>query len=210
MSEAGATPGQIITQPMDAFLAALASGAPAPGGGAAAALAGALAAALVAMVCRVTVARDRSAGALDAVASSADELRRRLSGLVDDDVDAYWRVIEARRLGVDGRPALVVVLTRATEVPLAMATGSRDVLRMCEAVGDRARRSALSDLAVAAALAWGALEAGAVTVRANLKELTDTQLVRASERAVEHLLVEGERLRRRVAEMIAARMERLD
>ena len=209
MSDAGAAPGQ-ITRPVDAFLAALASGTPAPGGGAAAALAGALAAALVAMVCRVTVARDRSAMALDAVASRADQLRRRLAGLVDDDVDAYRRVIEARRLGAAGRPVLAVALTRATEVPLALMTGSRDVLRMCLAVGDRARQSALSDLAVAGSLAWGALEAGAVTAIANLKELTDTEFVQASERAAEDLLAEGERLRRQVAETIAARMPRLD
>ena len=205
MNETGAAASQ-IAQPVDAFLAALASGTPAPGGGAAAGLAGALAAALVAMVCRVTVAKDHAAAALDAVASGADGLRRRLAALVDDDVDAYRRVIEARRRGADGRPALAVALTRATEVPLALVTGSRDVLRMCEAAGGRARSSTLSDLAVAASLAWGALEAGAVTARANLTELTDVEFVRVAERAVADLLAEGERLHRRVAEMIAPRM----
>ena len=209
MSEAGATPA-LITQPVDAFLAALASGAPAPGGGAAAALAGALAAALVAMVCRVTVARDPSAGTLEAVASSADGLWRRLFALVDDDVVAYRHVIEARRRGAGARPALEAALARATDVPLALVTGSRDVLAMCEAVGTRARPSALSDLGVAASLAWGALEAGAVTARANLKELTDSEFVRESEQRLKGLVMEGETLCRRASEAIAKRAGPLD
>src|SRR5207248_3340135 len=74
----------------------LASGEPAPGGGAAAALAGATAAALVAMACRVT-ARRAPSEALAAAVDAADELRHRLMALMHEDVEAYAAVLEWRR-----------------------------------------------------------------------------------------------------------------
>ncbi len=195
---------------MHEFLTALGSGAPAPGGGAAASLCGALAAALVAMVCRVTAERDPSAASeVSPSIARADELWQRLAGLVTDDMDAYRRVIDARRSG-GGPDAVQRALTRATEVPLMLARGSRDVLALCESVAPRARASALSDLGVAAALAVGALESGVLTARANLAEVTDARFARASEDELAVLLAEGREARQRVLETIASRTRRRD
>ncbi|PYO37070.1 MAG: formiminotransferase-cyclodeaminase [Candidatus Rokuibacteriota bacterium] len=195
---------------MHEFLTALGSGAPAPGGGAAASLCGALAAALVAMVCRVTAERDPSAASeVSPSIARADELWQRLAGLVTDDMDAYRRVIDARRSG-GGPDAVQRALTRATEVPLMLARGSRDVLALCESVAPRARASALSDLGVAAALAGGALESGVLTARANLAEVTDARFARASEDELAVLLAEGREARQRALETIASRTKRRD
>ena len=195
---------------MHEFLTALGSGAPAPGGGAAASLCGALAAALVAMVCRVTAAHDPSAASeVSPSIARADELWQRLAGLVTDDMDAYRRVIDARRSG-GGPDAVQRALTRATEVPLMLARGSRDVLALCESVAPRARASALSDLGVAAALAVGALESGVLTARANLADVTDARFARASEDELAVLLAEGREARQRVLETIASRTRRRD
>lgn len=195
---------------MHEFLTALGSGAPAPGGGAAASLCGALAAALVAMVCRVTAARDPSATSeVSAGIARADELGQRLARLVTEDMDAYRRVVEARRSG-GGPDAVQRALTRATEVPLMLARGSRDVLALCESVAPRARASALSDLGVAAALAGGALESGVLTARANLAEVTDARFARASEDELAVLLAEGREARQRALETIASRTKRRD
>ena len=195
---------------MHEFLTALGSGAPAPGGGAAASLCGALAAALVAMVCRVTAERDPStASEVSPSMARADELWQRLAGLVTDDMDAYRRVIDARRSG-GGPDAVQRALTRATEVPLMLARGSRDVLALCESVAPRARASALSDLGVAAALAGAALESGVLTARANLADVTDARFARASEDELAVLLVEGREARQRVLETIASRTRRRD
>ena len=195
---------------MHEFLTVLGSGAPAPGGGAAASLCGALAAALVAMVCRVTAERDPSAASeVSPSIARADELWQRLAGLVTDDMDAYRRVIDARRSG-GGPDAVQRALTRATEVPLMLARGSRDVLALCESVAPRARASALSDLGVAAALAGGALESGVLTARANLAEVTDARFARASEDELAVLLAEGREARQRALETIASRTKRRD
>jgi methenyltetrahydrofolate cyclohydrolase len=190
------------------FLAALASGAPTPGGGAAAALCGAMAAALVAMVGRVTAARDSSVtGEMSAIVALADDLGGRLAGLMTDDMDAYRSVIEARRSG-GGPEAIERALARATEVPMKLAAASRDVLALSETLAPLARRSALSDLAVAAALAWGALESGAATARANLAEVVDAELARSSETELTGLLANGQHTRHRLLETIRARAGR--
>jgi methenyltetrahydrofolate cyclohydrolase len=202
---AASSPGSL-----EAFLADLGSAAPAPGGGAAAALSGALAAALVAMVCRVTAERDPAGReALTGVITTADALRHRLAGLVTEDMDAYRQVVEARRSGA-GAATVERALARATEVPVQLCRGSREVLGLCESVAPRARPSTLADLAVAAGLAWGALESGAVVARANLGAMADTPLSRGSEAELARLSGHGEEARQRVSETIAGRMKRRD
>src|SRR5262245_60192980 len=109
------------------FLDALASGSPAPGGGAAAALGGAMAGALVAMVCRVTAAREREPSGIGDHVAAADGLRDRLTALAGEDMRAYEGVLAARRAGA---PAADVdrALVRASDVPARAAEASRDVL----------------------------------------------------------------------------------
>jgi formiminotetrahydrofolate cyclodeaminase len=188
-----------------AFLAALASDAPTPGGGAAAALCGAMGAALVAMVGRVTAARDSSVkGAASTIVTQADELQSRLARLATEDMDAYRGVIEARRSGA-GPAATERALVRATEVPIRLAKVSGDTLALGTILAPLARKSALSDLAVSAALLWGALESGVLTARANLASVTDTEFVRTSEDELAGLLTTGADARRRLLETVASR-----
>jgi methenyltetrahydrofolate cyclohydrolase len=199
-------PTDAASRPMDVFLGELASASPAPGGGAAAALAGALGAALVAMVARVTVARDASAAPMmEEAVASADRLRATLTRLVTDDADAYRRLVQSRATPA-GSARRADALRSATAVPLSISRNSREVLALCEAVAPRARASAVSDLGVAAALAWAALDSGATTVRANLKSVTDEEFREASEREVRTLLFDGEQVRGRVSRLVAERI----
>jgi formiminotetrahydrofolate cyclodeaminase len=186
------------------FLAALAGGAPTPGGGAAAALCGAVAAALVAMVGRVTAAREACvASEASAIVGQADELRARLAGLVDEDMEAYASVVEAQRSG--GGEALTRALARATEVPMRLAAACREVLVLAEILAPLARRTALSDLGVAGTLAWGALESGVLTARANLGRMADAKLARRHESDLAGLLAAGQDGRQRLMETTAGR-----
>ncbi len=189
----------LAAEPVRGFLSMLASSAPAPGGGAAAALAGALGAALVAMVCRVTAERDASlAGEMDPLAERADRGRRRLEELMTEDAEAYRAVIAARRAG-EGPAAVQRALIGATEVPLALARSSVGVLALCAAAVQRARASALGDLGVAAATAWSAAESAALTARANLAGLADEAFARRAEAELASLLDRGREARRQVS-----------
>jgi formiminotetrahydrofolate cyclodeaminase len=189
---------------LHAFLVALASADPTPGGGAAAALGGALAGALVAMVSRATAARDPGArDEMMGIATRADELRERLTELVTKDMDAYRGVLDARKSKQSGEAERA--LRRATEVPLMVARDSQNVLTLCEVAAARARVSTLSDLGVAAALGWAALEAGALTARTNLGDLQDASFVQASERELAGLLTNGQRAHGRTLDTITSR-----
>ncbi len=80
------------------FLDLLAARVPAPGGGGAAAVTGALAAGLVAMAARFSEAQLPAAAD---VAQQADRLRARAAGLADQDAAAYGAVLDAYKLPRD-------------------------------------------------------------------------------------------------------------
>ncbi|HEY3425502.1 MAG TPA: cyclodeaminase/cyclohydrolase family protein, partial [Negativicutes bacterium] len=83
------------------FIKELGSDSPAPGGGSIAALAGALGGALTAMVCRLTVDNEKYAGVqtqMKAVLVKADSLAAALTNYVDQDTEAFNRVMDAYRL----------------------------------------------------------------------------------------------------------------
>src|SRR5581483_120286 len=90
------------------FLDQLASASPAPGGGSAAALAGALGAALVAMVCRLTIGRKNYQHLdqeFEKILTRADDLRADLMRLMDEDAEAYSHVMEAYQLPKESEQA---------------------------------------------------------------------------------------------------------
>ena len=204
----------VVTAPgaltLEDFLRDLASDAPAPGGGAAAATAVGLAAALVAMVCRVTTRRDVGAPALLAeTAAEADELRTAALDLAAADATAYGRVLDARRRPVPERSAAVdEALRHATDVPVATVRLARDVLSRCVRIAPCARASTLSDLGVGGSLAWAGLEAGTLTARTNLAEAADAGYVAVVRRELSQIGDEGAALRQRLADTLAERMAR--
>jgi glutamate formiminotransferase/formiminotetrahydrofolate cyclodeaminase len=194
---------------VDGFLAALASSTPLPGGGAAAALGGALGAGLVAMVGRVTGERDGAArDEMAPITTTADRLKDQLASLMGEDVEAYRGLLRARKRAA-GPAAIEAAMERATEVPLGVARASCEVLGLCANAAPRARASTLSDLGVAAALAGGALEAAALTVRTNLKDLQNAARARAVAEELGGLIASGSESRRRAAEVIGHRIEGL-
>src|SRR5215212_4700580 len=86
---------------IDELLRRLASGDPTPGGGAASALGGALGAALVCMVCNLTIGRERYAATeaeAQAILVEASAVQERLRRGIDEDAAAYDAVMSAYRL----------------------------------------------------------------------------------------------------------------
>lgn len=162
------------TELLDRF----ASADPTPGGGSAAALAGATAAALVTMVCRMPKTRTgdpRERGRLDEALARAAEAGRRLRELVDEDSAAYDAVVAAYRLPkatdeekAARRRAVDAAVSVATEVPLRTAEACLVVLVAAEAAAGNGNPNAASDARTAAALAWAGLRGAAENVRINL------------------------------------------
>ena len=186
---------------LDGWLDELAGGAPVPGGGSAAALAGALAAALVALVARLTIGRKAYAGAgvqqrVAEILAEAEALRAQLRRLVDDDAAAYAKVSAAYRLPKDDprrTRAADEALVGAAQTPLAMARGAARLLALAREIGTIGNRNAHSDALVAAALARAALDGATENVRVNVQSLSEPGLGRS-------LLDEAEGLVRQVGQ----------
>jgi formiminotetrahydrofolate cyclodeaminase len=189
--------------PVNAFLDTVASDNPAPGGGSVVALAGALGAALVAMVARLTAGRERYA-AYDAemrtLLRQADALRQDLADLVDADSTAYTAVTAAyqlpkgsEELKAQRTAAIQVALRRAVEMPLAVAAACVAVLQLAGQAAGHGNRNAASDAAVAALMAYAGLQGAGRNVRVNLRTIRDEAFCREAEQRVAELLVEGQK-----------------
>ena len=188
---------------LDAFGDALASHTATPGGGCASALSGALAAGLVAMVARTTIGEkfaDRSAE-MGEIAAEGDQLKDDLLALVDEDAEAFDRVMEAFRLPRETQDeqearsaAIQEAYSGATDPPTRVCVLSVRVLELAAAVAERGNPNALSDAGVAALLAATALEGGALNVRINLGSLKDESLRNTREAEVDDAQTRGRQL----------------
>ncbi len=189
-------------QSVDDFLAAVAADSPAPGGGSVAALAGALGGALIAMVARLTLGRERYVAydaEMRAALPQAEALRQTLTGLMDADAAAYSAVTAAYKLPretdaqrVERTAAIQAALRIATDVPLAVAAACVDVLELAVQLAAHGNRSAASDAAVAALMAYAGLQAAVRNVRSNVGSLRDESFVAEAGRRAAALLVAGE------------------
>lgn len=200
------------------FLSALASDAPAPGGGSAAALAGALAAALTAMVANLTRGKEKFAGVeakMSALADQAAELRDGLAQLVEEDTAAFNRVMAALRQPKDTpeakaarEAAIQAALAAAAEVPLRTAEAAVSVLGLAQEAATYGNPAAASDAGVAALLARAAVEGAALNVDINLASLKDperrAELSARKERALTAARGQAEQVLMRVAVHIHA------
>lgn len=142
------------------LLERVAARTPAPGGGAVAALAGASAAALVAMAARFS----------GQPAERAEELRARLEPLADADAAAYTAVLAARRLPKDDptRAArLADALAEATEVPRRVAAAATEVAALAARLVESGNPNLTGDALVGELLARAAAESATALVRIN-------------------------------------------
>jgi methenyltetrahydrofolate cyclohydrolase len=193
---------QLINLTLTEFADALGSDQTAPGGGSAAALAGALGGALAVMVARLTLGRAKYAAHQDemaAVEAKADALKTTLLALVDADTAAYDQVTDAYKLPKDTDAqkarrtgAVQAAFRAATEAPLATAEACAEVLDLAGQVAAHGNRNAASDAAVAALLAHAGLRGAVRNVRINLGSLQDAAFRAHAEDRVTLLLKAGE------------------
>lgn len=167
-------------EPLRTFLDRLSSTEPTPGGGSAAAVAGAISAALLAMVSRLPLDGGTDGVTLDATGAEMDGLRETLLSLAARDAEVFDGVMQAMRMprasGVEKRlrrEEMQRALTAAAEVPLAVARHALAVLEAAPGVARLGNPNAVSDVGVGALLAHAAVFGALLNVRINLKSITD-------------------------------------
>ena len=177
----------IVNRRLHEVLDAFASNAPVPGGGSAAALAGAVGASLLIMVAGLPKTRHGTQderAALDAAAARLKPLRDELAALVDRDSEAYTSVLSAYRLPKSNdaekaarRAAIDTAMHAATEAPLATLRASAQVMRDAPTVAGSGALAAASDVNVAILLLKAAARGAALNVDTNLADLKDADYV---------------------------------
>jgi len=173
-------------EPIGRWLEELASAAPAPGGGGAAALEAAMAAALVEMVCNLTIGRPAYAeheATMLAALAAARGLRAEASALVEEDAEAFRAVIDAYKLprGDAAEAArrgerIELALAGAADVPRRTSLAAAAILTLAESVVAGANPSVISDIAAAAAAARAALATALVNIEINRASINDPRL----------------------------------
>ena len=190
-STSAATP----TQPEPAsFIEQLAAPTPTPGGGSAAAHAGAMGAALVAMVAGVTIGKKKYAeveAEMQAIRVMAEKYRKELTQAVDDDASSFEVLMATFKLPKEtdeqksARAAAIINATlNAAHVPLHVAGDSVKVMELALKCARHGLQSAISDAMSGFAMARAALTAAGYNVRININSLEDKS---AGEKMLEEL-----------------------
>jgi len=207
-------PDRLIERTLRAFSDELSSDAPVPGGGSAAAYAGAMGAALAAMVARIA-ARKNGSDELRSFVEEVDNLRADFLRLVDDDSAAYARVAEALKLGrrTEGekkarQERLQAALLAASRVPLEGAKTSRRLLEACERGIARSSPMTASDIGVGALMAEAALRGAALNVMINLASVKDPAQVKALSEDLDRAIDGADEQRKRITDFVESRIAR--
>jgi len=205
---------RLVDLTLRAFTDDLASDAPVPGGGSAAAYSGALGAALAAMVARIATKKSDDPTLREYIAEM-DNLRADFLRLVDDDSAAYARVADAMKLpkATDDEKKtrgerLQSSLLAASRVPLELAKTSRRLLDACERGLEKAPAAAVSDIGVGALMAEAALRGAAMNVMINLASVKDRAQVKALSEDLDRALEGADAQRRKITDFVESRIAR--
>jgi methenyltetrahydrofolate cyclohydrolase len=170
---------------IERFLDELASRNATPGGGSAAAVMGAMAAALLSMVCNLTIGKAKYRGVeqeLSAVLARTEQLRKQLTEMIEEDVASFGAVMAAYAMprqtqeqSVLRAQAIQTALKVATQVPLRCCRVCREIIDLSIVVAQKGNSNVVSDAGVAVLTAHAALRSGALNVMINAKVMTDRQ-----------------------------------
>ena len=160
------------------FLDDLAKGEPVPGGGSASAYSCASAAALVSMVSRLTIGKQRYEDVeekMKAILSRSEALRASMTAAVQKDANAFIDYMKALKLPKETeqeqqvrKNALIEASFHAAEIPLEVANTALEVLDLAVEVVRLGNKNAITDAATAGVLARAALSGAGMNVRINL------------------------------------------
>ena len=187
---------------IEEFLDALASQSATPGGGGAAAIIGAMGAALVSMVCNLTIGKKKYAEVeadMKDVLGKTEALRRRLTGMIEDDAKAFDAVMGAYGMAKETDAdkaardkAIQAALKQATEVPMRCCHAAREVIDLAGIAADEGNLNVISDAGVGVLAAYAALRSAALNVFTNARMINDKTFAEAKLKELNQLLAGAE------------------
>jgi formiminotetrahydrofolate cyclodeaminase len=191
---------RIENEPVDLFLKQLASAEPIPGGGSVAALCGALGAALVAMVCNLTINKKKYElyqEDITRLLGQAESYRARFTDLINQDMDVFAKFAVAYKIPAeDPRRGQQIqnAAREATDVPLQVAEAALEILKLCEPLVQKGNKNVLSDVGAAVVMADAAVRSAALNIYINTKTVNDEAFNREKTARIGELVETSNRL----------------
>lgn len=174
---------EVTQQTIEVFLEELASKSATPGGGSAAALMGAQGAALVSMVCRLTIGKPKFVeveAQMQEVLAKSEALRAKLTDFIQADIAVFNRLMAAYALPKETEDekiarseAIQDILKIATEVPLQCAFACAEVIELAKIAAEKGSPSVISDAGAGVMAAYAGLKSSALNVYINAGSLKD-------------------------------------
>ena len=203
-------------QQLQDFLDRLASRASTPGGGSAAAIMGAMGAALVSMVANLTVGKKNYEVVqteMKDLLEKSETLRAELTDMIQADVDVFDKVMAAYGMAKDTdeektirSQVIQAALKEATDVPLACAKLCADVIQTCRPMAEKGNNNVISDVGVAVLAAHAALRSAALNVYINIGGIKDKEFVNDRRQKLETILAETGNVTEEVYELVKAKL----
>lgn len=198
------------------FLDELASGTPTPGGGGAAAVMGAMGAALISMVANLTIGKkgyEAVEADMRALLAESESLRARMAAMVEGDALAFDTLMAAYKLPKASdeektarSAAIQAGLKAATEAPLDCALAAAMGVRLAVRAVDKGNLNVISDVGVGVLASAAALRSAALNVRINAPQIKDRVFADHALTELEALLAECLPLADAVHERVKARL----
>lgn len=207
---------EIKDQSIEVFLTELASKQATPGGGSAAAVMGAQAAALVSMVCNLTIGKPKYAEVdadMQALLVQADALRIQLTAMIKADVDVFDKLMATYGLPKESdveksarSEQIQTVLKEATIVPLTCASACERVITLSAIAADKGNVFVVSDAGVAVMAAFAALKSAALNVYINAGSIKDRTFADEKLAALENIMEGAEKETDRVYQLVKSKL----
>ncbi len=198
----------LVEKTVREFTHEVASASAAPGGGSVAALAGALGAALMSMVCRLTIGKKKYADVqeeMESVLEFSEDLRAKFSALVDEDTDAFNGVMRAFALPKDTaeqislRSAAIQDATkRAALIPLEVMRLCGQAMLLAETTAQKGNINSISDAGVSAEMLRAACVGASLNVQINLATLQDQKFVKETTETFNRIMASVKEIHQRI------------
>lgn len=177
---------KLVNTEISEYIEVLSSEAPAPGGGAVAALTAAQGAALIMMVANLTIGKKKYAEYEELNIGARDEARTYLEQLmkgVDEDKEAFEQVSKAYSMAkqtdsekATRREAIAIASVGAADAPLKLMRAGVCALRLAADMIGKSNANLVSDLYVAALNLNAGVQAASYNVAANIPYIADREL----------------------------------
>lgn len=194
------------------FLQELSSSKATPGGGSAAALSGALGAALISMACNLTIGKEAYKEVEKEIQTALDKSQGLLSEfiqLIDLDSQAFGEYMQTIKMPKNNEEekqkrteSMQKAIKNSAEVPLQIAEASYQTIVLAEQIVDISNKKLISDVGVAVETALAGLESAVMNININLPSIKDQNYIDEMNIKIANLLEKGRNSKDKTSEIV--------